>query len=106
MSDKNAAIQIIGNSYKLMLSHFPFLPYSKKLKFYKSYVEKLTESAYDIYHGQILASLPFSKKESVTLKNTETQLETLIKSIPRLKKYRGILRELISHHRKVYGLKD
>ncbi len=103
--ERYASLQVVAGSYKLMIARISCLPPSWRRKLYKSYVDSLTDTAFDMYGGQVIKALSFSRGMSHRLNNTERELEVVLRWLPRLEKYRGILREQIHDQRKKYGLK-
>ena len=103
--ERSAASEAIAGSFKLVLNRIPFLSFHYRRRIYKSYVDSLGVKAFDEYGVNATLALCFSKSESRKYKNTERELDGILKSIPRLNQYRGVLREHIRANRKKYGLK-
>ncbi len=103
--ERRASAQVIAGSYKLVLVHLPFLPFNQRRRIYKWYVDRLGDWAFDVYVEGIAEALCFNKRNSRQFQNTKTELENILKWLPRFNKYRGILRENIIINRRKYGLK-
>ena len=103
--ERSAASEAIAGSFKLVLNCIPFLPLRYRRQKYKEYVDGLGEKAFDEYGVNATLALCLVKRESCKYKNTERELDEILKFIPRLVKYRGLLREHIRMKRKKYGLK-
>lgn len=103
--ERTAASEVIAGSFKLIVSRIPFLSFRYRRQVYKSYVDSLGEKAFDEYGVNVTLALSFVKSESRKYKNTERELEAILKSVPRLNKYCGILREHIRMNRKKHSLK-
>ncbi len=101
--ERFASLEIVAGAYKLVLARL--LPFQCRIKLYQSYVNNLSEAAFDIYGGRIVETLWFSKGTSRRFKNGEKELGVVLRYIPRLKKYQGVLREHINVQRRKYGLK-
>ena len=105
VEEKRVSVQIIGGAYKLVLARIVVLPIGWRRKLYKSYVEHLDKEAVDIYGGQIVPIMPFNKTVSKGFKNTEQELIDVLRWLPQLTKYRGVLRDNIGAYRSKHGLK-
>ncbi len=100
---RSASLEIVAGSYKLMLARL--LPLRCRIGLYKSYVNGLSEAAFEIYGSRIVPTLSFPKRMARMFKNGEQELHVVLRWFPRLKKYQGVLREHINTERKKYGLK-
>lgn len=105
IEDRRASSEIIGGAYKLFLNRIPVLPFRWRRALYKSYVNGLSERAFGIYAGQVVETICLKKSVSDQFRNTDLELKELIRSVPRLDKVRGVLREHIRRHRRKYNLK-
>ncbi len=103
MQARSASLDVIVGSYKLVLARI--MPLRYRIGLYKSYVNSLNDTAWDMYGGRVAETLWFSSGNARLFKNSEHQLRAVLKWMPRFEKYRGILREHISIQRKQYGLK-
>lgn len=103
--ERYASLEIIGYSYKLFLSRIPILSFRWRRALYKSYVNKLGDRAWGMYGGQVVDALCCKKSESSQFKNVEKELENILKWLPRLDDFRGILRHNIRRQRLKYSLK-
>lgn len=103
--ERTAASEVIAGLFKLVLSRIPFLSFNYRRRIYKSYVDSLGVKAFDEYGVNTTLALCFAKSESCKYKNTEQELSGILKTIPRLNQYRGVLRAHIRTNRKKYDLK-
>ena len=105
IGERRAALEVLAGSYKLLLVSFPLLPFKWRRRIYKWYVYRLGEVAFNIYIEGVVEALCFKERNSRQFQNTKTELENILKWLPRFNKYRGILRENIIINRRKYGLK-
>jgi len=103
--ERDSASQIVWQAWRLFLAHMPLLPIKMKWGFYFGYVNKLNDAAYGVFGDKIVCSFPCTKRGSIKYRNTEHEIEAILRLCPRLKKYRGILREYVASRRKHFGLK-
>ena len=102
--ERGVASEIILSLYKLVLAYIPLFTMGFRRGIYKSYVDKLSDEAFNVYGVQIVQALCFSKRNSREFKNINQEHHSILNWLPRLNKYRGVLRELIGKQRKKYGL--
>ena len=100
---RSASLQVVAGAYKLVLARI--VPLRCRLGLYRSYLNGLDDTAFDIYGTRIIPALSFSKRTSSIFRNEEQEFRTVLRWFPRLAKFRGVLREHISAERKKYGLK-
>ncbi|KKN79306.1 hypothetical protein LCGC14_0340880 [marine sediment metagenome] len=103
--ERRSALEIIISSYKLVLSRIPMLPFRWRRALFKSYVENLSDEAFNIYGTQIAETICFTKRDSRRYWNGRKELEFILKDILRLEKHRGLLLSQIRKQRLKYNLK-
>lgn len=101
--ERSASLEVVIGSWKLILARV--LPLRCRIWLYQSYVGGLSKTALDMYGGRVVQALWFSKLNSNAFGNTEKQVRAILKWLPSLSRYQGILREHIHSQRKQYGLK-
>ena len=104
-SNQMPALEVMAFAYKLLLSLIPLLPIRWKHSLYFSYVNNLSETAFNGFGRKIVVAYPCTKRGSKRFKNTEKELEDILRLCSRLNTYRGILREFIGQKRRGFGLK-
>ncbi len=105
MTERSTAEEIIKYSYKLVISRIPILPFRCRRWFYKSYVQGISDKAFNVYGRRVVEVICFSKGNSKQFRNTNRELDAILEWIPMLEKYRGILREHIRKQRLKYNLR-
>lgn len=82
-----------------------FIPREKRRKIVCEFVDSLSRETFVIAFPNIIRMIDKRKGICKKFPNTEEQVKDILNYLPRLKEFRGMLKEVIGQNRKRYGLK-